>query len=308
MAARVQPTPHELATAHLDGQRQLRADAARLLERAATARADAERAHGAATTAHAQATAASSARPDDEKALDAMARAATKLQRERTTLGAKVQAHEEAKREHAAFEGHVAGAERALELATLERDIADPSVGEALAETMASMVGRVHALVGDVARYQALLRVDHERVARARELGSHVQPRDGLAGAAGFARALLKLGGSLRYRANDVRWACDLLPVASEAPRIDKAISSIVTLVLQAIREGTSLRDPHAELPRLIPIWERCRNSGELQAIEEAERHRQPEPAHAVDARARLDAIPRTAPANRLGPRLMGSR
>lgn len=299
MAARAQPTALDLASAHLDGQRRLRDDAARQLTRAATARADAERAHAAAATAHTQATAASSARPDDEKALDAMSRAATKLERERATLGSTVQAYDQAKREHGAFEGHVAQAERDHERARLEAEVADPKLlevqharGRRRVELVAELLELENAHRKDVA-------AENEKVRRARELGSTIDFGDGLPEAFGVASALLARGADVSGFAQPVAIAWALaVPHDRHAPPLGKGVLDLIALVLEALNRPPSINGT-TTLRSQAETWRPFRSVTECTRVQaeatEAGRHRHPEPAHVVDEKARLAGVDREA-------------
>jgi hypothetical protein len=298
-AARTQLPPVDIARAHLDGQRRLRDDAAKQLTRAATGRADAERAHGAAATAHTKALATSAERPEDEKALDALSRAAAKLQRERATLDAKIKAHEQSRGELAAFEGHVDQAERDHERAKLEAEIADPKLLEVQHARGRRRVELVAELLELESAHRKDVTTENERVRRARELGSAIDFGDGLPEAFGVASALLARGVDVNGFAQPVAIAWTLaVPHDRHAPPLGKGVLDLVALVLEALSRPPSINGT-AALRSQAEAWRPFRSVAECSRVQteaaEAATHRHPEPAHAVDERERLTGVDREA-------------
>ena len=185
-------TALELAQSHLRGQVALLERARGQVAAAAKARTDAEASLARRTAEHETARVASDANRDDDALLDALARAGARQDRARAGHAAALDVHASAVEAVSARERFVGEAERAVELATVDARILARQAefqihGRAL-------VDAVMAFKATVARVADVLVADGSDVARARALGSSVEPSDGLQFASGIALGVFSIG------------------------------------------------------------------------------------------------------------------
>jgi hypothetical protein len=326
MAARVQPSPLELARDHLAGQVRLREDAAKQLDRAASKRAVAERALGTSQQAHAKALTASAEHPESEKLLAAISPASDRLARDRMVLEAAVKAHETARQAFDAFAAHAEKAARDVERVTIESDLSDPrrlakqeGHGRQLVALVIAMREELRALAASVGEDNLLVR-------RLGELGGVAPASDGLPAGVGVARALLERGLDVGGRSNELRWALNPNPKPGIYGPGPSPLVQLATLIDEALARPASVNGASA-LARAVDAWAGFRSATESDrvraAAEEAAQHRHP-PVH-PEEHARLESLgPNIFPHGRgiggpgrvvgadavgpLGPRLVGKQ
>ncbi|HEY5147928.1 MAG TPA: hypothetical protein VII82_14235 [Polyangiaceae bacterium] len=243
------------------------------MARASAVRLASERSHAEAEAAHTRALHESSARPSDDAALDALTRAASKVQREHASSAAAVAAHAEAAKRASAFDDGLRDAERALECARVQAALGRPERIDDLVHAGSVIVAAIVAVRSAVASARDLLTADHELVRRARALGVAAHPADGLPIAAGIAKALVDVGGDLRFVENEIRWNAPTIPTDGPVPSLDDSAAKIVRVVLAVLGRP---KLAGAALNAEIEGWK-----GHVSALARADAHR-PQPPQPV--------------------------
>jgi hypothetical protein len=308
------PSPVELARDHLSGQVRLRDDALKQFARTASDRVDAERAHGDSLAAHAVALSASTSAPADERVLGFLSLAVARVQRDRWTLDAAIRAHEEAKANLATFEGHVARAERDYERVQLEGELTDPRRRDRRRARGRKIFALLSEAFDELEAERKAISEETAIAARARALGSSIEPADGLGEAAGFAAAMLEQGVDLAGSGEPsaLRWAFDVDRIAlTGGGGPPGALINLATIVARARSNPPSANGTNV-LRQELAAWADHRSAVECHRAQhaqaEADHHRQ-EPAFITTEKARLAKMDhQIAERKRLGPHLVGSR
>lgn len=277
-----QLSPIDLATAAVEQQRRLVADAQRIATAATERHLDQEHAVGKAERAEAAAAQASLESPEDAALADAFTRSRTALADARRLLEIAVKDDKQAAQRAKESAEHLESAQKALVVAELEARFADGSFEREMEAHAAAIVDSMKAASGALSAIHAAIVHDGEQFARYVAAGGNAAfgARDGTV-AAGFAIArLLELGasGSSLTNVHAIRWVFDPAGRPGSQYRDSKAAAAAFmelafSMLAQADRDersGAGGRGRH-ELERAAKIWPGVRNSSQARIVTEGD-------------------------------------